>query len=83
MIKLGQKVRDKITGFEGIATSKAEYLNGCIQFCVRPRIDKEGKCQDGEYFDVEQLEPLEESINTTSTPSGGGIRNKPGVKYSG
>ena len=83
MIKLGQKVRDKITGFEGIITAKAEYLNGCIQFCVRPRVDKEGKSQDGEYFDVEQLEPLEESINTVTSPSGGGIRNEPKTKYSG
>ena len=28
-IKLGIKVRDKVTGFEGIATARIKYLNGC------------------------------------------------------
>ncbi len=83
MIKLGQKVRDKITGFEGIATSKVEYINGCIQFCIRPKIDKDGKMVDGEYIDIAQIEAIEERKTKKVKPSGGGTRNKPGVKYSG
>ena len=29
-VKLGKKYRDTITGYEGTATGRAEYLNGCI-----------------------------------------------------
>ena len=39
-IKLGDKVRDKYSGFEGTAMSKTEFLNGCIQFGVVAKIKK-------------------------------------------
>ena len=44
MILLGSQVKDKVTGFEGIAVSRIEYLSGCVQYGVRPRyIEKEMK----------------------------------------
>lgn len=60
VIKLGDRVRDKITGFEGIATARVVYLNGCIQFCVDPGVNKEGEMMKGEYIDVSQLEVIED-----------------------
>ena len=33
-IKLGDKVRDKISGFTGIAVARTEFINGCIQYLV-------------------------------------------------
>lgn len=36
-IKLGQEVEDIATGFRGIATEKATYLNGCVNFGVLPK----------------------------------------------
>lgn len=39
-IKLGDKVRDKITGVTGIATSRTEFLNGCIQYEITRRVKK-------------------------------------------
>ena len=86
MIELGQKVKDIVTGFTGIATSKVEFLNGCIQFHVIPKMatPKKGespKFPKGEYIDVEQLELVGKSkvkINRrpTEAPSGG-VRNYP------
>lgn len=61
MIGLGDKVRDKITGFEGLALEKSEYLNGCVQFEVQPKIDKEGKIPDSCHIDEQQLEVIEET----------------------
>ena len=55
-IKLGSKVRDIVTGFEGIATARIRYLNGCIQYCVEPEVDKEGKMPKHHYIDFGQLE---------------------------
>lgn len=40
MIRLGEKVQDKISGLEGIAVSRTEYLNGCVQYGVMPKIKK-------------------------------------------
>lgn len=31
MIKLGQKAKDRITGFAGTITGKVEYITGCNQ----------------------------------------------------
>ena len=70
---LGKKMRCKITGFEGIATSKVEYLNGCFQYCLKPQVDKDGKILEGEWVDVEQLEIVKsEKVNTERTNVGGG-----------
>lgn len=36
MIPLGKKVRDKVTGFEGIASGRITYLTGCSRYIVTP-----------------------------------------------
>lgn len=55
---LGKKVREKITGFEGVATSVAFDLYGCIQVVVHPEA-KENKPQDGHFFDFQRLEVID------------------------
>lgn len=55
---IGKKVRCRISGFTGIATSRIEYLNGCVQYGVRPRVGKDKKQPDIEYFDWQQLEVI-------------------------
>lgn len=52
---LGLKVRDKVTGFEGVATSIDFDLYGCVQVIVQPPIDKDGKRQDSLWFDIKRL----------------------------
>jgi hypothetical protein len=39
-IKLGDKVRDRISGLIGIATARTEFLNGCIQYTVSRKLGK-------------------------------------------
>ena len=67
---LGKKVRDKVTGFEGIATSKVEFIGGCIQFCVKPK-SKKDNMPDGAYIDIEQLEVIGKGPKITPRPTGG------------
>ena len=43
MIKLGHKVKDIITGYKGTVIGRAEYVTGCVQLCVVPPVDKDGK----------------------------------------
>lgn len=58
-VNLGDKVKDRITGFEGIAISKTEYLYGCMRVQVQPiKLGKVGEPQDTRVFDEPQLEIL-------------------------
>ncbi len=59
---LGDKVRDKLTGFEGIVIARTEYINGCIHACVKAQTLKDGKPLDGEWIDWSQLEVLERRV---------------------
>jgi hypothetical protein len=59
VIALGVKVRDVITGFEGVTYGRCEYLTGCTQFCVLPPVDKDGKKREAEWFDEQRLEVLD------------------------
>lgn len=61
-IKLGDKVKDSITGFEGIVIARIEYLNGCIQFGVKARV-KDATLKEAEYIDKDQLTRLGPGLN--------------------
>lgn len=63
MIKLGVKAKDRITGFEGIVIAKVVYLNGCIQYCLKPPLSKKGELREGEYFDEGELKVTGEGLN--------------------
>lgn len=76
-IKLGNTVKDRITGFKGIATARIEYLNGCIQFCVRPKVEKGNKIIEEQYIDIDELEFINEGIALQKTNSGGYQRDCP------
>lgn len=53
---LGRSGKDKVTGFSGVITSVGFDLYGCIQVILSPPTDKEGKIQDGRWFDVNRIE---------------------------
>ena len=55
MLELGQKAKDKITGFEGVITGRAQYLYGCDQYCIVPPA-KDGQIKDGQWFDEGRIE---------------------------
>ena len=83
-IELGAKVKDKISGLEGIATARIEYLNGCIQYAISPPVDKDGNIRKDWWIDeqqLEELEPKEETVtqltNKKKEKPGGGFRSHP------
>ena len=52
-IKLGQRVKDKISGAEGIVIARTDWLYGCIRLTIQP----EGGWKDGkplESFTVDE-----------------------------
>lgn len=52
-IKLGSRVKDTITGFEGVASGRYENLRGTVRFEVEA-LDKNGKPLT-EWFDDVRL----------------------------
>ena len=65
MVKLGDKVKDAITGFEGVVTGRAEYLYGCVRCLVEPEGLHDGKPIDTQWFDEQRL------TESSAAPVGG------------
>jgi hypothetical protein len=82
MIKLGNKVRCIVSGFEGIAAARVEYLNGCTQYCVVPAA-RDNKKEDGIYIDHQQLEVIEGGIEIDPANTGGPQLDTPASTYRG
>lgn len=84
MISLGDKVKDKVSGFSGIATCRHEYLNGCDRFTVQPPVGKDGKLPDEMTFDEPQLKVLKSAVvEMGSKLTGGPERSMPKEKSVG
>lgn len=71
-IPLGTKLRDKVTDLEGIAIGRIEYLNGCVQYSIKPKIGKDGKVNDGEWVDSQQIEVIKENAIDIKPSNTGG-----------
>lgn len=57
-VKIGDRVRCKVTGFEGIAYGRYECITGCIRFDVHPPA-VDGKKPDSEWVDDTCLEVVD------------------------
>lgn len=79
MIKLGSRVKDKMTGLEGVAVARIEYLNGCERYEIQPQgLTKEGDVRKSHWVDRQQM--LVEIIQEEKTEvedRPGGSRNAP------
>lgn len=82
MIKLGSKVTDNITGFSGIATSRTEYLHGCVHIGITPTELKDGKPIEPQWFDEQRIEVVEEKkpeVSRSSSAKSGGPYSAPSI----
>ncbi len=61
-VKLGSKVKDSITGFEGIAIARSEWMYGCTRIVVESQTLKDGKPIDGQWFDEQRIETIQEGV---------------------
>lgn len=55
---LGKQVKDRVTGFTGIATTISFDLYGCVQVVVNPGMNKDKKLGECHWFDIGRLEVL-------------------------
>ena len=45
-IELGDKVKCEHSGFTGVAVAETRFINGCVQYSVLPKVDKDNKIQE-------------------------------------
>lgn len=72
-VERGDRVKDKVTGAAGIVIARSEWLNGCVQFAVKPPADKNGKMEDSFWVDADQLRVMKkaavQAMPIISTPA--------------
>lgn len=69
-VKLGDKYRDKVSGWEGVATARYEYMNGCVRIEISHH-DKDGK-PESFVFDIQQIEAVKaEPVKVLRRATGG------------
>lgn len=62
-IKLGQEVKDNISGFKGIAICRCLWLHGCERILVQPAMGKKDeKLPESHTFDEPQLEIISDGV---------------------
>ena len=71
---LGKLAKDKVTGVQGVIISKVEYLSGCVQYCIQPPMDKDGKFVESLYFDEGRVVLVsEKTIKVDKTDDGNAV----------
>lgn len=72
-VKLGDEVKDIVSGFQGIAVSSHTYLMGCDRITVQPPYNKkEGKLPESHTFDEPQLKVIKNKIIPKALKKPGG-----------
>lgn len=84
-IELGDKVRDVVTGFEGIAIGEHQWLTGCRSISVQPgKISEDGKLSEATGFDEHRLQIIQKSavkMPSAEAPPASAIATKGGPSF--
>lgn len=75
----GFTLRDKVTGFTGVATGAVQYITGCNQVLLVPKVDEQGKLRDSQWFDEQRLEllPGEDAVHVDNSQFNGPDKEAP------
>lgn len=72
-IHLGKTLRDRITGFKGVATGYVKYISGCNQYLIAPPLGKDGKLAESHWFDEQRLEVVGSKTLVLDNSKGAGF----------
>lgn len=81
--KLGEVLKDAVTGFTGVVMARIDYTTGCNQYGLSPqKVNKEGKRPDWEYIDENRLVSTGKIVKLPSEkkPDAGADGNLPGQR---
>jgi hypothetical protein len=71
MIKLGDEVKCKVTGFKGIAVARYHFLSGCNRYAVQPKVKRDGTLPEEKVFDEPVLEAVKKKVSIKKGTTGG------------
>ncbi|MCH7851016.1 MAG: hypothetical protein IH845_05220, partial [Nanoarchaeota archaeon] len=71
------------TGFKGVAVSRTEFINGCIQFGVVTKVGKDGKFPEEVNMDEGSLEVIKRKKVLEQDEEDNGGPTKHAVKMKG
>jgi len=57
--KQGETLRDIVTGFTGVVVSRTDYISGCNNYRLQPRVGEDGKLAEAVYVDEPALERMD------------------------
>ncbi len=79
MVKLGDEVKDPITGIKGIAMCRHSYLQGCDRITIQRKVRTDGSMPDELSFDEPQLIVVKKAVvkGNGDTTRGGPERHMP------
>lgn len=70
-IKLGQKVKDSLTGNTGTVVARTTWLHGCVRVVVQPEGSKDGAPLDVFSIDEPQVVVIDKKPAPKARPSHG------------
>lgn len=76
-IVLGNRVKDKVSDFEGIATTRLEYIDGKIEFGVMPRANKHNEYPKSVYLPSNQLQKVDDGVHVERVKPVLGFHSRP------
>jgi hypothetical protein len=79
-IQLGSEVRDRVTGFAGLAVAKTVWLGGNTLVMIEPTRLHDGKPVDSHSFDVDRVELVQKAdppVSKSSSARSGGPQRDP------
>lgn len=80
-IVLGQVYKDSITGFEGVAIARTDWIYGCQRVTLQPqKLKEDGGVQKSEVFDVGQLVGVDPNDLPPAGPRANPARNPDAVR---
>lgn len=75
---LGDKVKDRITGYAGVIICRSEWLYGCIRYVLQAKRIKDGKITPTHVTDEGALDLVEaNSLAVPHVEATGGPRDDP------
>lgn len=75
-IELGDKVKDRISGLDGVVVCITYWLYGCVRVSVQPQSYKEWKPSEIFTIDMPQLELIEKNVLSEVTTLNTNTKNE-------
>lgn len=78
--ELGDRLRDRVSGYEGICDMRGECLNGCLRYSLQAGLKEDGSMKEGYWIDEGQLEKIDKGVNAKpvkKSKTGGPVTRSP------